>query len=152
MIKKEFIKFGFVGCVNTLAGIVIIFILYDMLGCGYWLSSGIGYMLGSVWSYTMNKYFTFQCKGNGMLAAVKFVINVIVCYLVSYAVAKPVTMHILTRLLPDISVNRIEKTAFIAGMGLYTILNFLGQKYFCFRKPEGKDDYKKSTEEKDRRY
>jgi len=134
MIKKELVKFGIVGFGNTFVGITVIYVLYGIFGCGYWLSSGIGYFLGSVWSYFMNKHFTFQYKGNGILSVAKFVVNVMVCYFVSYAIAKPVTLYVGTRLLPGISNKWIEEIALFVGMGIYIILNFIGQKYFCFRK------------------
>lgn len=137
--KKEIIKFILVGCCNTLIGIVIIYFLYNILGLGYWLSSGIGYILGSIWSYFMNKYFTFQYKDKDWGTVFRFICNIAVCYFIAYAIAKPMTIKICDTIFPQFSSKIQEEIALLVGMGLYTILNFFGQKFFCFHVKEKKD-------------
>lgn len=131
--KKEIIKFILVGCSNTLIGMMIIFFMYNILHTGYWISSGIGYVIGSIWSYFMNKYFTFQYENKNWRIIVRFVINIMICYVIAYAIAKPITIQICGVIFPEISFKMKEEIALLVGMGFYTILNFLGQKFFCFR-------------------
>lgn len=130
--KKEIIKFILVGCSNTIIGIAVIYFLYNILGMGYWGSSGCGYIIGSIWSYFMNKHFTFQYKNNDWKNVVRFTINIIICYVIAYAIAKPITMHICKIIFPQLSFKIQEEMALLVGMGLYTVLNFFGQKFFVF--------------------
>lgn len=50
----EVIHFGMVGVINTLMGWSIMAVLYNLIHMNYWLSSGISYFIGSVFSYHAN--------------------------------------------------------------------------------------------------
>ena len=45
------IKFLIVGVVNTLFGTAIMFGLYNLAGCSYWISSAANYFFGSILSF-----------------------------------------------------------------------------------------------------
>lgn len=45
------LRFLLVGVVNTLVGAGIMFLLYNLAGCSYWLSSAANYIVGGVVSY-----------------------------------------------------------------------------------------------------
>ena len=62
----------------------------------------------------------------------KFVVNISVCYLVAYGVAKPAVSW----LLADASTSIQENGAMLVGMGLFVILNYFGQRFFAFKKGE----------------
>lgn len=62
LIDKTTIKFLVVGVVNTLVGTGIMFFLYNVVHLNYWISSAANYIMGSIVSYFLNKYFTFQNK------------------------------------------------------------------------------------------
>ena len=53
------LKFILVGIVNTLVGTGVMFLLYNVFHTGYWIASASNYIVGSVVSYFLNKYFTF---------------------------------------------------------------------------------------------
>ena len=55
-------RFALVGAVNTLVGMGIMFGLYNLAHCSYWLSSAANYVLTSILSFFLNKYFTFKSK------------------------------------------------------------------------------------------
>ena len=57
---RTILKFLIVGVVNTLFGTAVMFSLYNLAGCSYWISSAANYILGSILSFFLNKYFTFQ--------------------------------------------------------------------------------------------
>ena len=42
------LRFLLVGVVNTLVGAGIMFLLYNLAGCSYWLSSAANYIVGGV--------------------------------------------------------------------------------------------------------
>lgn len=81
MIDKTLIKFVMVGIVNTLFGSAIMFAMYNLIGCSYWVSSAANYIFGSILSFFLNKHFTFQNKSKDVSVVIKFAINIIVCYL-----------------------------------------------------------------------
>ena len=86
---KTFLKFVLVGVVNTLFGTAIMFVFYNVFHLSYWLSSASNYVFGSILSYFLNKYFTFQSKGSNGKTIGRFVFNITICYLCAYGLAKP---------------------------------------------------------------
>ena len=123
------LKFLLVGVGNTLLSTVLMFALE---GLGYWPSTAIAYVAGAVMSFFLNKRFTFHSDEVLWKAAVKFAINVAVCYVVGYGLARLV-LGALSPLnpLPAIWWERLSK---LVGMGLYTVLNYFGQRFFAFRR------------------
>ncbi|MBT9685478.1 GtrA family protein [Pseudoflavonifractor sp. MCC625] len=122
-------KFLLVGVGNTLLSMVLMFALE---GLGYWPSTAIAYVAGAVMSFFLNRSFTFRSQETMGRSAVKFALNVAVCYLVAYGIAQPV-MELLPQpvFVPDIWWERLTK---LVGMGLYTVLNYFGQRFFAFQK------------------
>ena len=129
---KTFWKFIMVGIVNTLFGTAVMFSFYNLLHFSYWVSSAANYIFGSILSYFLNKHFTFQNKSRSWKTVLKFVVNISVCYLVAYGVAKPAVSW----LLADASTSIQENGAMLVGMGLCVILNYFGQRFFAFKKGE----------------
>ena len=130
LLDKTFWKFILVGIINTLFGTAIMFVFYNVFHLSYWLSSASNYFFGSILSYFLNKYFTFKYKERNWSVIGRFVLNISVCYLVAYGIAKPLTMH----LLEGMSVTIQENAAMLVGMVLFTLLNYLGQRFFAFKK------------------
>lgn len=122
-------KFLLVGVANTLLSAVIMFLLE---GLGYWPSTAIAYVAGSVLSFFLNRHFTFQSKAPFWPSVLRFAINVAVCYVIAYSLAQPLAELILGWIgLPAIWVERLAK---LGGMVLFTCLNYFGQRFFAFRK------------------
>jgi len=59
---QEPLKFLAVGLINTAVGAAAMFVLYNIFHAGYWVSSAANYILGSVCSFFLNKYFTLGSK------------------------------------------------------------------------------------------
>lgn len=129
LFDAKFWKFVLVGVINTIVGIAVMFGLYNLAGCNYWISSATNYLVGSIVSYFLNKYFTFQNHEKSWKQVGKFVINITVCYLLAYGLAKPTVLWIFSGL----STNLKENIAMLAGMGLFVIFNYFGQRFFAFR-------------------
>lgn len=129
LLDKTFIKFIAVGVVNTLVGTAVMFSFYNWPHFNYWVSSAANYIVGSVVSYFLNKHFTFQNKERNWKIIVKFIINISVCYVIAYGVAKPLISGILS----SASTSVQENGAMIVGMGLFIGLNYLGQRFFAFK-------------------
>ncbi len=129
VIDAKTIKFGIVGVINTIFGTAIMFGLYNLAGCSYWLSSAANYFFGSILSYFLNKNFTFQNKDSMRNTVPKFVINILVCYLLAYGIAKPAVLYALQ----GYSVVIQENIAMVVGMCLFVAFNYCGQRYFAFK-------------------
>jgi len=129
VIDQKTIKFIIVGIINTLFGTAIMFGLYNLAGCSYWLSSAANYFFGSILSFVLNKNFTFQNKSSLKDTVPKFVLNILICYLLAYGIAKPVTKY----LLHNYVVSMQENIAMLVGMCLFVAFNYLGQRYFAFK-------------------
>lgn len=132
-------RFILVGVVNTVVGTAIMFCLYNVFGCSYWISSAANYVLASILSYVLNKKFTFGYRGGTIVSGIKFVANIAVCYFISYGIAKPVAGNLLAE--SDLSLR--ENVAMAAGMCIFTILNYIGQRFFVFKDEDmkNKSDY-----------
>ena len=122
-------KFLLVGVGNTLLSMVIMFALE---GLGYWPSTAIAYVAGAVLSFFLNRRFTFHSEETLGRSAVKFALNVAVCYVLGYGLARGL-MGILAPWSP-LSPLWWERLSKLVGMGLYTVLNYFGQRFFAFRK------------------
>ena len=129
LFDKTMWKFLLVGVVNTIVGCGTMFLLYNLAHCSYWLSSAANYVVGGIVSFFLNKYFTFQNKGWSWKQVGKFILNVSVCYLLAYGLAKPLVLALLS----GQSVSIQENVAMLVGMCLSTGLNYLGQRFFAFR-------------------
>lgn len=127
-----FIKFVIVGVINTVVGTAVMFVAYNIFHLSYWISSAANYIIGSICSYFLNKYFTFQNKDKSPIIIIKFIINITVCYLVAYGGAK----RIILWMLADLPTNLQDNIAMVCGMGLFVILNYFGQRFFAFKKKD----------------
>ena len=129
-IDKTVLKFLLTGILNTLIGTGIMFLLYNLARCSYWVSSAANYLVGGIVSFFLNKYFTFQNKTWEWAQTAKFVLSVAVCWLVGYGLAKPLVLY----LLRGCTVKLQENAAMLVGMCLYTALNYFMQRFFAFAK------------------
>lgn len=127
---KTILKFLLVGVANTLVGYGVAFVLLNLFGFDEWVSSAANYVVGSVLSYFLNKYFTFQQKKSSFKEVLRFVLNILVCYGISHGIAIPLVNYLLSSLDPKLTAN----LAMLAGTGLFMVLNYLGQRFFAFKK------------------
>lgn len=136
---RQFIKFGMVGILNTIVGTAIMFFAYNVLHVGYWISSALNYIIGSILSYIMNKRFTFESKKRSKKEIFRFVINISACYLVAYGTAEPLVGKLISVFSLELEKEILEQVALLFGMCFFIILNFFGQKLFVFRQTERKN-------------
>lgn len=134
ILDVTFWKFVLVGIMNTLVGTTVMFVAYNVLHLSYWISSASNYIVGSIVSYFLNKYFTFQNKEKSIKQVVIFVVNITICYLLAYGLAKPIVSWILS----NQSMSLQDNLSMLVGMGAFVIFNYLGQRLFVFKKEEEK--------------
>jgi putative flippase GtrA len=125
-----FFRFILVGMVNTIVGSAIMFGLYNYAGFGYWASSLLNCVSVSILSFFLNKYFTFGVREWSLRMVLFFSLGIAVSYIAAYGIAKP-CIHWLLRNSGD---TMRDNAAMFTGMGLFTAINYLGQRYIAFRK------------------
>ena len=128
-LNYQLVKFIFVGIINTLFGMAVMFGLYNFFHCSYFFSTAMNYILGSILSFFLNKYFTFQNKNKSVKQVLIFICNIVVCYALAYGIAKPFVNFILD----SFSNNIKDNVSMFVGMVLFTFLNYFGQKYLVFK-------------------
>lgn len=115
----QFLHFNLVGIVNTLFGFSIILILM-VLGLTATSSNAIGYGLGALLSYYLNRKYTFKAT-HTTKQALKFFAVLAIAYLLNY-----LTLQWLLSLI----------NPYIAQVGsavVYTLSSFILAKIFVFK-------------------
>lgn len=135
LLHKQFFRFMLVGAFNTLFGTAVMFGAYNLLHLGYWVSSAANYVLGSILSFFLNRSFTFRSTRRGPKQAVRFAANIAICYFVAYGVARPAVVWLFAGLEPTLRDN----VAMAAGMVLFVLLNYVGQRFMVFAHPMPND-------------
>ena len=148
---KTFLKFIVVGIINTLFGTAIMFSSFYILeqlqwfsyDINYWTSSALNYLCGSILSYFLNKKYTFEVKETSKESIIRFAINISVCYFLAYGVAKPLALYLFQG-----AGERLQGyIALVIGMGLFVLLNYVGQRFWAFKQDEATEP-RKGMEEK----
>ena len=130
LLDPSLLRFLMVGCINTAVGAAIMFGLYNLAGCSYWFSSAANYVLTSILSFFLNKHFTFRSRTYSGGEILRFAVNIAVCYLLAYGIARPLVRMMLS----GASASVRDNVSMLAGMVLFTGCNYLGQRFFAFRK------------------
>ena len=132
ILDVTFGKFLIVGVLNTFVGMTVMFTAYNIFHLNYWVSSVSNYVVGSVLSYFLNKYFTFKNEKKSWQQIVIFVVNISVCYVIAYGLAKPLTLWSLEGYEKRVQ----ENVSMLIGMGVFVLLNYFGQRLIVFRKQD----------------
>ena len=128
LFNRTLLKFVIVGIANTLLGSAVMFAMYNLLHCSYWVSSAANYIVGSILSFFLNKHFTFQNQSKSISVVIKFIVNIVVCYLLAYGIAKPVVYY----LLQNSSQKVQDNLSMLVGMIFFVGFNYIGQRFFAF--------------------
>jgi len=116
-------KFAAVGVLNTLLGYAVIFGCMYALGMSAVLSNVLGYAVGLVLSFVLNRNFTFRSSSAALPEAVRFVVIFLVAYVANLGV-----LLLLTQVLGV----HDGLSQVIAGVA-YFVLSFVLNKHYVFR-------------------
>jgi putative flippase GtrA len=128
--SRTFVKFLAAGVCNTLLGAAVMFGLYNAAGRGYWVSSAVAYIAGAVLNFFLNKYFTFRVREWKAGELILFALTIAVSYLIAYGAARPAVSFLLN----DYHSKQSGNISLITGMCIYTVLNYMGQRFIVFRR------------------
>jgi len=122
---KHIIKFGCVGCLNTMFDFGIFCALNSLFGVNFIISQIVSYSSGTLNSYLFNKFWTFNdTKTN------KKTTKEIVQFIVVNSASLSVSLLGLSILMKDHSMSSFF--AKIIAMVLAQVVNFLGYKFWVF--------------------
>lgn len=127
---NSFIRFLLVGVINTCVGLFIIFFLLNALHLSYWVSTFVGNSAGACISYLLNRSFTFNSTVSFQSGLPRFVTIILICYFGAYFISEK--LMIWFNPFHYVSTMVEQNGAVLIGSVLYTIGNYLGQKYFVF--------------------
>ncbi len=125
MKHSTLIRFGLVGVSNMLIGTSIIYACWRFLGFGDLPANVSGYAVGFVWSYALNRRWTFRHTGSRRQSFVRFLLVTLVAYACNLAV-----LFALRRWMGDASFM-----PHLGGMVVYTFVGYGGSRLFAFRPP-----------------
>lgn len=117
-----FLRFATVGVINTLIGYAVIFLCMYGLGQGPVLSNIVGYAVGLVISFVLNRSYTFRSKAAAGSQAVRFAMFFGVAYLVNLGVLLWLTRHL----------GMGNGVSQVAAGAAYFVVFFILSKYFVF--------------------
>jgi putative flippase GtrA len=132
-VLKQALKFGAVGLGNTVITIATIIVLVEMFSTNVLLANLFGYATGISFSFFMNRSWTFKSTGTLTRTAPRYVALLLVAYIANVAV-----------LAYGIKLGADPYLTQLAGMALYTAINFSGSRYYVFR-PESAPNYRRAT-------
>jgi putative flippase GtrA len=152
MDKKFFIeafKYGIVGIFNTLVTAVVIWLMMHALFHTYEgnnvpvhiisISNIAGYIAGLINSFIWNRKWTFKSETSWKKDFIRFIIAFLICYIPQLLIVNLLNYYML---IPEITFTLFRHTYTItsaytcqlAGIAFYTIMNFLCNKYYTFKK------------------
>jgi putative flippase GtrA len=115
-------RFGAVGLVNTTVGLSAIYAFQFFFNAGPIIANMLGYAIGIVFSFILNRNWTFGKGNSGYQDLPKFLLLAGVCYLFNIAVVF-VGSYVFV-----FSPYLIQ----LAGVATYTALMFFGCRTFVF--------------------
>ena len=126
-INHTFIRFALVGVLNTLIGMGTIFVTWRFLGFSDLAANLTGYAIGFCCSYGLNRLWTFSDCSSVSRSLWRFALVCVTAYGANLLVlfgARDVMGP--ASFLPH-----------VAGSATYTLIGYLGSRYFAFRSRPG---------------
>lgn len=123
---NQFIKFSFIGVINTLIDFLVFSISFKLLNLNYLLCQVLGYSCGVINSFIFNKRITFNDNEKGLTNLYKF-IKFICINLLSLAISMVILDICIKKLNINVYISKIIATI------ISQLINFFSYKYFVFK-------------------
>lgn len=121
--KREFLRFVAIGVFSTIINYSSFYVLLQVLGVHYLVSSGSGFLLGVVAGFPFNKNWAFEVneKSNKLM---------MVKYLMVYLISLGLSLAFLRFCIEVLMIPVLP--ANVLAIGLSTLTNFTGLKLLVF--------------------
>lgn len=139
MVDRAFVLYLIVGVLNFILCTALMFFLFNAWGVSEHISPVVNYGLGSLIWYWGCKYLIFPNSKTGLQQIVRFGIDVLICYVISYYWIAPIVSEYALR--SEMIYGwftfgggaKVEANCEMAiGALVYALLNYFGQRYFVF--------------------
>ena len=120
---QQFIKFGFVGCINTATSLAVYYILL-FFSVHYLFASVSGYVLSSIVGFILNKLWVFQAKGTKTVQET-------VRYYIVYGCALLINLCMMYLLVDILAIS--DKLAPLITLCVTVPFNFIMSKLWVFK-------------------
>ncbi len=127
--KKQLIKFIFAGFCAVGTDCLCYYLLSQFVDLS--IAKGISFMLGTIVAYLINKYYTFEVNKKSSVEVIKFIVLYLTSLWANILVNK-ISLLILPNCVSSFQI--IKLFSFLFATGTSTIINFIGQKYWVFKK------------------
>lgn len=117
----QILKYAYVGILNTFIGLATIF-FFISIGLNAYLSNVLGYIVGLINSYTLNKKYVFKSKKKDIKEFYYFIISFLFSYLVNI-----ILLFLLTKTNTNLYVSQF------LSMIAFAICNFAINKLITFK-------------------
>ncbi len=125
-----FLKYVIVGLSTTAVGTGVMYLFYNAFHLSYWFSSASNQIIAAVLTFFLNKRVTFQVREWSVKLVFFYILNIAVCYVLAYGVARPLVQHAFS----GMTLTGQDNVAMLVGLIIYKILNYFGQRFFVFQK------------------
>ena len=141
IVDRTTIYYLIIGILNFIICTGIMFLLFNLCGLSEHLAPLVNYGLGSVIWYLSCKYILFRDKMSTGQQLLRFIAEVIACYVLTYYIISPLLSKVVLRspkLLKLFSFGGQDNIAGNCKMTIgsisYAIINYFGQRFFVFNK------------------
>ncbi len=143
LFDKVFLRYCLLGVSNFALCTAIMFILYNTGLCSKDVAPLVNYGLGAVIWYFGNLWLVFPGQKQSVGLVVRFVLEIVLCYVGSYYLLAPAIYRLLMRtswfpravgFLRKMPAERFEANCIMGiGVVLYAVSNYFGQRFYVFR-------------------
>ena len=132
----QFVKYLLVGGINTLVTLAVIALCKSVLSISPMASNAIGYAAGVINSFIWNRSWVFRSGGRLTGQAIKFLVGFGLCYGIQFAIVYA-TMRFTDAAHTVWHAGPVAISGYgmvtIAAMGVYTVCNFVYNKFISFK-------------------
>ena len=121
---KKIIRFLLVGSFNTISSYTLIIFLHSLLSLDLYFSNFIGYLLGLIISFILNRNFVFKVQGKIVGQFVKFIFSFFLSYF----------LNILVFYISSEFINLNNYLSLLIASLFYTLSFFITCNFFTFKK------------------
>ena len=141
IVDRTMVYYLIIGILNFIVCTGIMFLLFNLCGLSEHLAPLVNYGLGSVIWYLSCKYILFRDNMSTGQQLLRFIAEVIVCYVLTYYIISPLLAKLVLRsekLLKLFSFggqdNIVGNCKMTIGSISYALINYFGQRFFVFNK------------------
>ncbi|NOU92973.1 hypothetical protein GC093_06950 [Paenibacillus sp. LMG 31456] len=134
LLNRKSVRYIFTGISNTLIGFLVIYFFYNVLNLSYFFSTILGYLVGFINGFLLNKHYTFKNNDHYGKVLWKYLIVFVMAYLVSYYSGLWISKLVVNYFFTNTDRVILENIAVFIGGLIYIVLSYFGNSLFTFNK------------------